>query len=66
MVIDRDDMPPDPDLDHVDEELLLLAYSGRPVTLISEDGVGPATVVIVPSLFGHARRMAEGWTEEED
>ena len=59
MVIDRDDMPPDPDLDHVDEELLLLAYSGRPVTLISEDGVGPATVVIVPSLFGHAHRLRE-------
>lgn len=58
-MIDRDDMPRDPDLDHVDEELLLLAYSGRQVTLISEDGVGPATVVIVPSLFGHAHQLRE-------
>jgi hypothetical protein len=30
------------------------------VTVLDEDGVGPATLVVVPGLFGHARRMGEG------
>ena len=67
MVIDRDDLPADPDLDSVPEELLLMAYTNHgQVTVLSEDGVSRDTLVIVPGLFGHARRMAEGWTEEED
>ena len=62
-VIERDlgdDMPRDPDWDDVPEALRLLAEvdDGR-VTVVSEDGVGPAQLVIVPGLFGHARRLGE-------
>ena len=50
----------DPDWDDVPEELALLAglNHGR-VTVLDEDGVSQDTLVIVPGLFGHARRMDE-------
>ena len=55
-VIERDlgdDMPRDPDWDDVPEALRLLAeVDGGRVTAITEDGVGPAQLVIVP---GHVR-----------
>lgn len=60
-MIERDEqLPPDPDLDDVPEELRLLAGldHGQP-TVISEDGVGPMALAIVPGLFGHARRLKE-------
>ena len=53
-----DDMPRDPDWDDVPEALRLLAeVDGGRVTAITEDGVGPAQLVIVPGMFGHARRL---------
>ena len=62
-VIERDlddDMPRDPDWDDVPEELRLLAgLNGGRVTAITEDGVGPAQLVIVPGMFGHARRSGD-------
>jgi hypothetical protein len=58
-VIDRDELPADPDLDDVPEELRLLDGLGGRVVVLDEDGVGPATLVIVPSLFAHARRLQE-------
>jgi hypothetical protein len=59
-VIDRDELPADPDLDHVPEELRLLAGldHGQPLVLC-EDGVGRAALAIAPGLFGHARRLQE-------
>jgi hypothetical protein len=54
-----DELPRDPDLDDVPEELTILAGLGQPVTVLDEDGVGPAALVIVPGLFGHARRLGE-------
>ena len=54
-----DELPRDPDEDDVPEELVLLAGLGPTVTVIDEDGVGPAELVIVPGLFGHARRLGE-------
>jgi hypothetical protein len=56
----HDDLPRDPDWDDVPSDLQLLHGLGPTVTLTSEDGVGPATLVIVPGLFGHARRLREG------
>ena len=51
-------MPADPDWDYVPEELALLAHlSGGRVTLIDEDGVGPAVLVIAPGLWGHSARL---------
>jgi hypothetical protein len=47
-------------MDDVPEELQLIAGLG-PATVIDADGVGPATLVIVPQMFGHARRL-----EQED
>jgi hypothetical protein len=58
-MIDHDDLPRDPDLDHVPDELQLIAGLG-PATVIDADGVGSATLVIVPGLFGHARRLRDG------
>jgi hypothetical protein len=55
-----EDLPRDPDMDDVPEDLQLLAGLGPTVTLTTEDGVGPATLVIVPGLFGHARRLQDG------
>jgi hypothetical protein len=45
-------------MDAVPEELQLIAGLGR-ATVIDEDGVGPATLVIVPSMFAHARRLRD-------
>ena len=55
------ELPPDPDWDDVPEELVLLsALNDGQVVVLDEDGVGPATLVVVPSLFAHARRLEEG------
>ena len=55
-----DELPRDPDWDDVPEDLVLLANleHGQPLVL-SEDGVGRDALVVVPSLFGHARRLAD-------
>ena len=54
------ELPPDPDWDDVPEELVLLsALNDGQVVVLDEDGVGPATLVVVPSLFAHARRLRE-------
>ncbi|MGZ4185014.1 MAG: hypothetical protein ACXVSF_06475 [Solirubrobacteraceae bacterium] len=63
-MIERDDMPLDPDLDYVPEELRLLAgLDGGRVTAITEDGVSNNDVlVIVPSMFRHAYGPRDdGW-----
>jgi hypothetical protein len=52
----QDELPRDPDLDHVPSDLQLLAGLG-PVTVIEPDGVSREQLVIVPSLFAHARRL---------
>ena len=52
------DLPVDPDVDAVPDDLRILAGLG-PVTVISEDGVSNDTLVIVPGLFGHVRRLEE-------
>lgn len=54
-----DELPVDPDWDDVPEELALLAGLSNPVTLICEDGVSQDTLVVVPGLFAHARRLEE-------
>ena len=60
-MIDREDIDHlDPDWDDVPEELRLLAGLGNPVTALCEDGVSQDTLVVVPSLFAHARRLEEG------
>jgi hypothetical protein len=52
-----EDLPRDPDWKDVPEDLVILAGLDRPVTVLDEDGVGPALLVIVPGLFGHASRL---------
>jgi hypothetical protein len=47
----------DPDMDDVPETLQRL--DGERVTVLDEDGVSQDTLVIVPGLFGHARRLDE-------
>ena len=62
-MIDRDDLPPIPTGTTCPRSLRLLARASTAaiVTVICEDGVGPdALVVVVPSLFAHARRVEEG------
>lgn len=54
-----DELPVDPDWDDVPEELALLAGLGNPVPVICDDGVSQDTLVVVPSLFAHARRLQE-------
>ncbi len=55
-----DDLPPDPDLDDVPRPLL--AQEGKAVTFTADDGTTEtATLVIVPSLFAHSRRLREGF-----
>lgn len=51
-------LPVDPDWDDVPMELRLLAGLG-PATVICEDGVSRDQLVIVPSMFAHARRLRE-------
>jgi hypothetical protein len=62
-VIERDQLPPDPDLDYCDSDLRLLAGLGEPVVVLSEDGVSRDMPVLVPSLF---RRAALGPDEEAE
>jgi hypothetical protein len=45
-------------MDDVPEDLQLLAGLG-PVTVIEPDGVSREQLVIVPSMFAHARRLRE-------
>lgn len=55
-----DELPPDPELDAAPEELRLLAGIGDgAAVVISEDGVSTDTVVLVPAVWGHYRRMTE-------
>ncbi len=55
-----EDMPPDPDLDDVPPSLL--ANEGQMVTIVNSDGTTEtAVLVIAPGLFGHARRLREGF-----
>jgi hypothetical protein len=55
-----DELPRDPDYDDVPEALLLLSELNHgQVTVLSDDGVSRDTLVVVPGLFGHARRLAE-------
>jgi hypothetical protein len=57
--VSADALPRDPDWDDVPEDLAILAGLGEPVTVIEPDGVSRDTLVIVPGLFGHARRLTE-------
>jgi hypothetical protein len=70
-VLDRDDLPRDPDYDAVPDELTLLAGLDEPespswcprseqVTVLDEDGASRDQLVIVPGLFGQARRLEDG------
>jgi hypothetical protein len=54
-----DNLPRDPDWDDVPDDLQLIAGLGR-ATVIDADGVSRDTLVIVPGLFGHARRVRDG------
>ena len=60
------DLPADPDLDYVAEELRLLpGLVTGVVTLICEGGISQDQLVIVPSLFAHTRapeRVRRGCT----
>ena len=60
-----EDMPPDPD--HVDVPPGLADLAGQPVQVTEVDGTTTtSTVVIVPGLFGHARRLREGFYDGDD
>ncbi len=59
----RDDpehpMPRDPDLDDVPPDLA--ALDGKQITVTEPDGTTTtSTVLVVPELWGHARRYREG------
>ena len=57
------DLPDDPDLDDVPPDLA--ALDGQPVTLTDTDGTtSTAVVVVVPGLWGHARRLREGFYDD--
>lgn len=57
---DTDGLPADPDLDDVDDDLRILhGLNHGVVTVICEDGVSHDALVIVPGLFGHARRLGD-------
>ena len=59
-VTDSDELPRDPDWDDVPEELRLLAgLDHGVVAVLCEDGVSQDTLVVVPALFAHARRLEE-------
>jgi len=59
------DMPPDPDEDDVPAGLAALA--GQPVQITEPDGTTTtAVLMIVPGLFGHARRIREGFFDTHD
>lgn len=55
-----DELPPDPDLDHVPSDLRILAgLNHGQVTVLADDGVSRDTLVLVPSMFAHEHRMTE-------
>ncbi len=58
-MIHTHDMPLDPDLDDVPPELVAVAADPE------QEGSGMTTVVLVPGLFGHARRMRAGWVDPD-
>jgi len=60
-----EDMPQDPD--DVDVPPGLANLVGQSVQITEVDGTTTtATVVIVPELFGHARRLREGFYDGDD
>lgn len=59
MHVDDDDMPVDPDWDDVPDGLRLLAGLDHGQVTVQADGVSRDSLVIVPGLFGHARRLTE-------
>jgi hypothetical protein len=58
--IASDDLPRDPDWDDVPTDLKILAGLDKPVIVVEPDGVSRDTLVIVPGLFAHARRLEDG------
>jgi hypothetical protein len=56
--VSDEQLPRDPDWDDVPSDLQLLAGLG-PVTVIEPDGVSREQLVIVPSMFAHARRLRD-------
>ncbi len=63
MTTNRADLPPDPDLSDVPPELT--ALDGAEVTTTEPDGTtSTAGLLIVPELFGHARRLREGFYDD--
>jgi hypothetical protein len=56
--VTADDLPRDPDWDDVPEELALLAGLAR-VGVIEPAGASRDVLVIVPGMFGHARRLED-------
>ena len=58
-MIEDAELPHDPDWDAVPAELVQLSGMNRQVIVLDEEGVGPATLVVVPQLFAHARRLSE-------
>ncbi len=60
---DDDLLPLDPDWDDVPPDLA--ALNNQVVTVIDADGVTTTEfLVIVPSLFAHARRIREGFYDQ--
>jgi hypothetical protein len=56
-----DDLPADPDLDDVDDDLRILqGVDYGIVRVLCEDGVSHDALVVAPPLHAHARRLAEG------
>lgn len=61
------ELPEDPDMSAVPSDLQLLHGLGHgTVTVLSEDGVSRDLLVLVPGMWGHARRLEEGELPEDD
>jgi hypothetical protein len=60
--VSDEQLPRDPDWNDVPSDLVLLHGLGPSVMLVDEDGESwpHEQLVIVPDLFGHARRLQEG------
>jgi len=61
---DKGVMPADPDFDDVPAELL--ALDGQQLTLLDADGVSTGVCLIVPGVFGAARRAAQHDDTDEE
>jgi hypothetical protein len=58
---DPDELPADPDLDDVPEELRILSgVDHGQVVVLDDDGVSREQLAVVPSVYAHARRLAGG------